>query len=167
MASKPKELTGLGVFVEPKIMSGLVGGRVALTVLPDGKVISTVDLRHLGAGCETMVFPSETEYSEIECQRYETKDHAWLGHLAMVHKYYAPKRPVIPIPSAAVLRVGFENAWSGSGSRSWSWSWSRSRSGSWSRSGSRSWSRSGSGSWSGSGSGSWSGSGSGSWSRSS
>lgn len=65
--------------------------RVAKTVLPDGRVVSTVFLvlDHSFEGgppliFETMVFPSETDFTETDCARYSTLDEARRGHEKMV-----------------------------------------------------------------------------------
>lgn len=53
----------------------------------DGKIVSTVwlGLNHARSGenkliFETMVFPSEDDYSELYCDRYGTKEDALAGH---------------------------------------------------------------------------------------
>lgn len=65
--------------------------RVARTVLPDGRVVSTVHLvlDHSFEGgppliFETMVFPSEENFTEMDCARYSTLDEARRGHEQMV-----------------------------------------------------------------------------------
>ena len=62
--------------------------RIGKTVLANGKVVSTVwlgiDHNFSGTGApllfETMVFPSETEFSEEDMQRYATIEEARIGH---------------------------------------------------------------------------------------
>ena len=69
--------------------------RIGKTVLANGKVVSTVwlgiDHNFSGTGApllfETMVFPSETEFSEEDMQRYATIEEARIGHEIMVNKY--------------------------------------------------------------------------------
>jgi len=61
--------------------------RVARSVLPNGRVVSTV---YIGAGCikyETMVFPDEKTWAELDCERYETREEAEDGHTRMVEKH--------------------------------------------------------------------------------
>ena len=68
--------------------------RVAETTLPDGKWVSTVwlglDHRH-GDGppliFETMVFPSNGEWGDLDCERYSTEGQAVAGQAAMVEKW--------------------------------------------------------------------------------
>ena len=69
--------------------------RVRETTLPDGKWISTVWLGLNHNFCspgpplifETMVFPKEGEYGELDCNRYSTEEEAIAGHEAMVEKH--------------------------------------------------------------------------------
>jgi hypothetical protein len=68
--------------------------RVASTLLPDGKWVSTVwlGLDHgYGEGppliFETMVFPSEEIMSELDAERYSTEAEAVAGHARMVAKW--------------------------------------------------------------------------------
>lgn len=69
--------------------------RVAETVLPEGKWVSTVWLglnhRHDDGPpliFETMVFPSKDgPLLEIDCLRYSTEAEALAGHAAMVAKF--------------------------------------------------------------------------------
>lgn len=63
-------------------------------VLEDGKVVSTIwkGLDHrFGEGAplifETMVFPSEEDFGELDGERYSTEDEAIVGHIAMVGKW--------------------------------------------------------------------------------
>lgn len=63
-------------------------------VLPDGKWVSTVWLgldHQFGEGkpliFETMVFPKEGDYIELDLDRYSTLEEAKLGHKKMVKKY--------------------------------------------------------------------------------
>ncbi len=67
--------------------------RVERTVLADGKVVSTVRLPidHGWGGTplwyETMVFPNEDDYGDLDCDRYTTREQAEAGHRAMVEKW--------------------------------------------------------------------------------
>jgi len=69
--------------------------RVRETTLPDGKWISTVWLGLNHNFCssgpplifETMVFPKEGEYGELDCNRYSTEEEAIAGHEAMVERH--------------------------------------------------------------------------------
>lgn len=68
--------------------------RVAETLLPDGKWISTVWLgldHSFGSGppliFETMVFSSKDDMSDLDCHRYTTEAEALAGHAAMVEKW--------------------------------------------------------------------------------
>ena len=69
--------------------------RVARDILPDGKVVSTVwlglDHRFSEDGppliFETMVFPSETDFLDMDCERYSTEAEARAGHAATVAKW--------------------------------------------------------------------------------
>ena len=77
--------------------------RVAETTLPDGKWISTVHLgidHSFGSGppliFETMVFPSQGDYGELDCDRYSTEAEAKAGHAAMVEKWSKPQAEVAP-----------------------------------------------------------------------
>lgn len=67
---------------------------VKQTMLKNGKWVSTVflGLDHNFFGgkpylFETMVFPSKTDYSELDCNRYSTWDEAAAGHLEMIKKW--------------------------------------------------------------------------------
>lgn len=40
---------------------------------------------------ETMVFPSESDYADLDCERYSTPAQAVAGHAAMVKKWEAPR----------------------------------------------------------------------------
>jgi hypothetical protein len=64
---------------------------VALTRLDDGKWVSTVKLEDYYPGhlFETMVFPRESHFSELDCRRYFTEDDARKGHAEMVEKWSA------------------------------------------------------------------------------
>jgi hypothetical protein len=71
--------------------------RVATTTLPDGKWVSTVWVgynQQYGEGppliFETMVFRSEDDLSEFDCDRYSTEAEAVEGHARMVAKWSAP-----------------------------------------------------------------------------
>ena len=68
--------------------------RVAKTTLSDGKSVSTVWLgvnHNHGDGppliFETMVFPSEENLRDLDCERYSTEGEALVGHQAMVEKW--------------------------------------------------------------------------------
>ena len=68
--------------------------RVAEDILPDGKRVSTVFLglnHNWGEGAplifETMVFPSETEWDDLDMDRYSTEKEAIKGHKKMVKKW--------------------------------------------------------------------------------
>lgn len=69
--------------------------RVAETTLTDGKWISTVwlglDHNYMHDGppliFETMVFPSEGDFGELDCERYSTEQEALAGHAALVEKW--------------------------------------------------------------------------------
>lgn len=65
--------------------------RVAVDILEDGKVVSTVFLvldhssdRGPPMLFETMVFPSETDFEEFYMRRYSTWDEAAAGHAEIV-----------------------------------------------------------------------------------
>ena len=62
--------------------------------LPDGKKVSTVWLgldHNFGEGepliFETMVFPSEGDFSDVDVERYSTLEEAQKGHEEMVKKW--------------------------------------------------------------------------------
>lgn len=65
--------------------------------LKDGKIVSTVwlGLDHNRADSgnplifETMVFPSEDDFSDLDCERYSTEEEAIKGHEAMLRKWQA------------------------------------------------------------------------------
>ncbi len=68
--------------------------RVAKDILPDGKVVSTVFLgldHNFGEGppliFETMIFLSEKDSDEVDCDRYSTEEQALKGHKTMVKKW--------------------------------------------------------------------------------
>ena len=68
--------------------------RVARDVLPNGKVVSTVflcvDHSHDGGPpvlFETMVFPSEEDFGDIDGDRYTDWDLAVAGHNLLVKKH--------------------------------------------------------------------------------
>lgn len=68
--------------------------RVAETTLPDGRWVSTVWLganHQFGSGppliFETMVFSSQEDMQEEDCDRYSTEAEARAGHQAMVEKW--------------------------------------------------------------------------------
>jgi hypothetical protein len=70
--------------------------RVAETTLPDGTWISTVWLgldHSFGSGppliFETMVFPSQDDMRDQDCDRYSTEAEALDGHARMVEKWTA------------------------------------------------------------------------------
>ena len=70
--------------------------RVAETTLPDGKCVSTVwlGLDHALSGprlhiFETMVFPSESQWNDLDVERYSTEAEALEGHDRMVAKWSA------------------------------------------------------------------------------
>ncbi len=65
--------------------------RIAETTLPDGKWVSTVEMyvTYGKSSFETMVFPNEDDMSDLDCERYETRDEAILGHLLMVELWKA------------------------------------------------------------------------------
>lgn len=72
--------------------------RVAETTLPDGKWVSTVWLgldHRFGSGApvifETMVFPADGDFGDIDCERYSTEAEALAGHAAMVEKWSKPQ----------------------------------------------------------------------------
>lgn len=69
--------------------------QVSRTVLPDGKLVSTVFLgldHSFGDGppliFETMVFPPDS-LNELDCERYSTEKEAIVGHTKMVEKWTA------------------------------------------------------------------------------
>lgn len=75
-------------FEDPKIKI------VKRDTLPNGKLVSTVwlGLDHNFMGdrpliFETMVFPKEGDYSELEMDRYSTEQEAIEGHKRMVEKH--------------------------------------------------------------------------------
>jgi hypothetical protein len=68
--------------------------RVAETTLPNGRWVSTVWLGldlSFGEGrpliFETMVFPSEHDMRDLDCDRYSTEAEAIAGHEAMCAKW--------------------------------------------------------------------------------
>ena len=70
--------------------------RVAFDVLADGKVVSTVwiglelEPRRKGEApliFETMVFPSESNFRDLDCERYATEEQAKAGHEEMVERW--------------------------------------------------------------------------------
>jgi hypothetical protein len=67
--------------------------RLAETVLLDGKVVSTVwlGLDHARHGAplifETMVFPSQEDFTDLDVARYTTRAEAMAGHEDMVEKW--------------------------------------------------------------------------------
>ena len=69
--------------------------RVAETILADGKRVSTVWLgldHNFGFNgppiiFETMVFPADGAYMELDCNRYSTLAEAQTGHWDMVKKW--------------------------------------------------------------------------------
>ena len=60
--------------------------RIDLTILPNGKVVSTVFLK-IDGFFETMVFPDQDTFSELYCERYFTEDEARSGHARIVAEY--------------------------------------------------------------------------------
>jgi hypothetical protein len=87
--SKPLKLMEWAKLVEDKDYK-----RVAEITLPDGKWISTVWLglnHNWGEGkpliFETMVFPSKSDLSELDIDRYSTLEEAQKGHEEFVKKY--------------------------------------------------------------------------------
>jgi hypothetical protein len=74
--------------------------RVAETTLPDGKWVSTVwlgrDLNFSGEGppiiFETMVFPAQNDWGELDMERYSTLEETEEGHQRMVQKWAAPEK---------------------------------------------------------------------------
>ena len=74
--------------------------RVRETTLPDGKWISTVWIgldHNFGPGnpliFETMVFPKEHEWGQLDCERYSTEEQAIVGHDTMVEKWGSAQLP--------------------------------------------------------------------------
>ena len=74
--------------------------KIELTNLPDGKVVSTVWLgldHQFGDGppliFETMVFPSNEDFGDLDSRRYSTEQEAVAGHATMVAKW-SKKRAV-------------------------------------------------------------------------
>ena len=74
--------------------------RVAETTLPDGKWVSTVWLgldHNFGGGppliFETKVFPSSTDFTDLDQERYATEAEAMAGHQVMVDKWRLPAPP--------------------------------------------------------------------------
>lgn len=68
--------------------------RVAESTLPNGRWVSTVWLgidHSFGSGppliFETMVFESEDDLSELDCERYSTEAEAVAGHARIVEKW--------------------------------------------------------------------------------
>ena len=69
--------------------------RVAETTLENGNWVSTVWLgldHNFGMQgppliFETMVFPKEGEWGELDCRRYSTEEEALAGHEEMVEKW--------------------------------------------------------------------------------
>lgn len=68
--------------------------KVAKDILPDGKVVSTVFLgmdHRFGEGppliFETVVFPCEKDFDELDTGRYSTEEEALEGHGKMVQKW--------------------------------------------------------------------------------
>lgn len=79
---------------------------VARDVLPNGRVVSTIFLHinhafidyHSPVLFETLVFPSEDNWGELDGTRYCTESEAIEGHAAMVRKWSADdaEREVTP-----------------------------------------------------------------------
>ena len=78
--------------------SRLLGDRsykcVSRDELPDGTIVSTIWLgsnHQYGEGppliFETMVFPSDKDFGDLDCERYSTLEEAHKGHKQMVEKY--------------------------------------------------------------------------------
>ncbi len=71
--------------------------RVEQTTLPNGRWVSTVwlglDHSFTPGGppliFETMVFPSQGEMCDLDCDRYSTEEEARAGHARMVEKWTA------------------------------------------------------------------------------
>lgn len=69
--------------------------QVALDILLDGKVVSTVFLgidhnftkQGIPLIFETVVFPNKGNEPELECERYATEEEALIGHKKLVKKY--------------------------------------------------------------------------------
>jgi hypothetical protein len=74
--------------------------RVAKTTLPNGRYVSTVWLgmdHQFGEGppliFETMVFRSEDDSDDLDCDRYSTEAEALAGHEAMCRKWLVKSPP--------------------------------------------------------------------------
>jgi hypothetical protein len=68
--------------------------RVASTILPDGKWVSTIWVGlnfQVGGGppliFETMVYPSKDNFNDLTCERYSTEEEALAGHKRLVEKW--------------------------------------------------------------------------------
>jgi hypothetical protein len=68
--------------------------RVASTILPDGKWVSTIWVGlnfQFGRGppliFETMVYPSKDNFNDLTCERYSTEEEARAGHKRLVEKW--------------------------------------------------------------------------------
>lgn len=90
----PYPNTQAGTLEWAKDHSNLQYKRVAETMLPNGKWVSTVWLgldHSFGDGppliFETMVFASKDDLQEEDCERYSTEAQAIAGHDAMVAKW--------------------------------------------------------------------------------
>lgn len=78
-----------------KLAKDMAYKRIAETTLNSGRRVSTVwlglnhnfDVSGPPLIFETMVFPSEKEWSELDCRRYATEQEALAGHRAMVEKW--------------------------------------------------------------------------------
>ena len=90
--------------------------RVDETILKDGKRVSTVwlglDHNYGSKGppliFETMVFPPDGAYMELDMDRYSTLEEAQAGHNEMVKKWSTPsvkKCPACGLPTATCICV--------------------------------------------------------------
>lgn len=57
--------------------------------LSDGKVVSTVKLSYPinGGIYETLVFPNQNNFTDLDSDRYMTRDEAKRGHKKMINKW--------------------------------------------------------------------------------
>ena len=73
--------------------------RIAETTLADGRWVSTVWLglnHNYGTGppliFKSMVFPSQDNMNELDCERYSTEEEAKDGHRKLAEKWSEPMR---------------------------------------------------------------------------
>lgn len=95
MSEAEKRQLAQRVATKPGDAAGVadMNDRIGRDALPDGKWVSTVELkpgwRVSGYRYETKVFPAPDDYSELDCERYQTCEEAEAGHVRMVAKWQA------------------------------------------------------------------------------